>query len=204
MFYLYQFRDIVRCLDQCRRGISSGHHQLNLSPASVYQIEKLFLVEQVEKNGVKDFVADEQLTIMVNSIYRSLISLFGVTMVNGLGTAGHDKWVFARAPVVNIFDLFENIHLRRISGFQELYEINPGAFPRSSNGQTDSPGSFPDSLAVIYVKKPEPLGLDYPGPFLCIKNVKTSLIRHRKSFFMLVFHRYRILNICIRNNSFFQ
>ena len=129
---------------------------------------------------------------MVNCIYCSLISLFGVTMVNGLGTAGHDKWVFARTPVVNIFDLFENPHFRRISGFQELYEINLGTFPRSSNGQTDSPGGFPDPLAVIYVKKPEPLGLDYPGPFLCIKNIKTSLIRHCKRIFMLIFHRYRI------------
>jgi len=131
---------------------------------------------------------------MVNSIYRGPVGLLGVTMVNGLGTTGHNKRVIPRTAVLNILDLFKNTHLRGVPGFQELYEVDLNTLSRSSNSQTDRPSGFSDPLTVIYVKKPESPVFDYTGPFLCIKNIRISLIQTLYAlFFEIAFEWQYIL-----------
>lgn len=60
VLFLHQLRHIIGLFDEFGRSVPAGHDQLDLSLASADQVKELFFLENLEKEGVQDLVADEQ------------------------------------------------------------------------------------------------------------------------------------------------
>ena len=104
--------------------MGTGHDQFGFSPTHVYQFKDLLFFQKSENEGIHDFIANEQFSLVLCGFNGIAKGLGGMFIVNGFGPSGSDKRVFSRASVSNIGNIGKDDRFPRDARFHKLNEID--------------------------------------------------------------------------------
>jgi len=136
---LNHLSNIIGRIDKLGWRIPAGHYELHTRSAPAGQFHELLRYQEIEKQGIQDFVANQYLTTVFNGIQSKLVALSGMLAMHRLCPARHDKRVFAGTPVMNIINAVKNTDLGGSAGFKKLDKVNPQPLAGSPYSQPDRP-----------------------------------------------------------------